>query len=113
MDVEKLISTLSLTGADIPPRSTTRPVGKPKFVKFLSGDNGEGMPETFFEGERFNSNVDEQSFEYATFPRSSHIQADTGTSWADSNLGYISGMCVAYQPQAPESITLTCTVSRR
>jgi hypothetical protein len=57
MDVEKLISTLSLTGADIPPRSTTRPAGKPKFVRFLSGDNGEGMPETFFEGERFNSFV--------------------------------------------------------
>lgn len=52
MDVEKLISTLSLTGADIPPRSTTRPAGKPKFVKFLSGDNGEGMPETFFEDPR-------------------------------------------------------------
>lgn len=65
MDVEKLISTLSLTGADIPPRSTTRPAGKPKFVKFLSGDNGEGMPETFFEGERFNYFVDEQSSEYA------------------------------------------------
>ncbi|KAG2103793.1 MM3350-like domain-containing protein, partial [Suillus discolor] len=28
---------------------TTRPTRKPKFVNFLSGDNGEGMPETFFE----------------------------------------------------------------
>jgi hypothetical protein len=52
MDIEKLISTLSLTGEDIPPRSTARPARKPKFVKFLSGDNGEGMPETFFEGEQ-------------------------------------------------------------
>ncbi|KAG2090405.1 MM3350-like domain-containing protein [Suillus discolor] len=52
MDFTKLFSTLSLTGEDIPPRSTTRPTRKPKFVKFLSGDNGEGMPETFFEDPR-------------------------------------------------------------
>jgi len=59
MDITKLFSTLPLTGEGIPPRSTTRPAGKPKFVKFLPGDNGEGMPETFFEGQWFNSFEDE------------------------------------------------------
>jgi hypothetical protein len=61
MDITKLFSTLPLTGEGIPPRSTTRPAGKPKFVKFLPGDNGEGMPETFFEGQWFNSCEDEPS----------------------------------------------------
>lgn len=32
-----------------------------------------------------------------TLSRSSYIQAKTGAPWTDSDLGYISGMCVAYQ----------------
>ncbi|KAG0701206.1 hypothetical protein DFH29DRAFT_876028 [Suillus ampliporus] len=51
MDFAKLFATLSSIDDDVP-RSTTRPTRKPKFVKFLPGDIGEGMPEIFFEDPR-------------------------------------------------------------
>lgn len=51
MDFAKLFSTLAASSDDDGvPRTQKFPGRKPKFVKFIANDVGEGMPDAFFEG---------------------------------------------------------------